>query len=365
MSSGEKEAFFILALFVRHSINNSIIIVDEPDLHLHPELARKLIRVMRVIQPQNQIWCATHSAELIDEAGRERTYFLRTSVDRSRVECTPATEEKAELTVLRDMYGYSGYVGISKKIVFSEGIESSADRKTFTNLFPQKADEIRIIPAGSHQELYRVNAAVLSLLESDFARCEFYLIRDHDFLSPAAVAKHASHAPGKLFVLSRYHIENYLLDEEMISAVLRKLYQIELSPEAVRSDLRQIAREMSASVLRDFAVSRLNELYQSEDCSVGKHSENHAILDSNGRKDDIITPLRTAILGKVQAINGDLNRRTDAVAVEAILDDAVSTIVTVACPRFRRYRVRCFDGAGGGSWRDGSLRGSSSLRRCA
>ena len=37
----------------------------------------------------------------------------------------------------------------------------------------------------------------------------------------------------------------------------------------------------------------------------------------------------------------------------------------MACPRFRRPRVRCFDGAGGGSWRDGSSHGNSSLRRCA
>jgi hypothetical protein len=37
----------------------------------------------------------------------------------------------------------------------------------------------------------------------------------------------------------------------------------------------------------------------------------------------------------------------------------------MACTRFRRHRVRCFDGAGGGSWRDGSLRESSSLRPCA
>jgi len=37
----------------------------------------------------------------------------------------------------------------------------------------------------------------------------------------------------------------------------------------------------------------------------------------------------------------------------------------LACTRFRRHRVRCFDGAGGGSWRDGSLRESSSLRPCA
>jgi hypothetical protein len=37
----------------------------------------------------------------------------------------------------------------------------------------------------------------------------------------------------------------------------------------------------------------------------------------------------------------------------------------LACTRFRRHRVRCFNGTGGGSWRGGSLRGSSSLRPCA
>jgi hypothetical protein len=37
--------------------------------------------------------------------------------------------------------------------------------------------------------------------------------------------------------------------------------------------------------------------------------------------------------------------------------------LAVACTRFRRHRVRCFDGTGGVSWRDGSLHGSSSLRR--
>jgi hypothetical protein len=36
--------------------------------------------------------------------------------------------------------------------------------------------------------------------------------------------------------------------------------------------------------------------------------------------------------------------------------------VLLACCRFRRHRVRCFDGIGGVSWRDGSLHASSSLR---
>jgi hypothetical protein len=36
----------------------------------------------------------------------------------------------------------------------------------------------------------------------------------------------------------------------------------------------------------------------------------------------------------------------------------------LACTRFRRHRVRCFDGTGGVSWRGGSLHASSSLRLC-
>ena len=36
----------------------------------------------------------------------------------------------------------------------------------------------------------------------------------------------------------------------------------------------------------------------------------------------------------------------------------------LACTRFRRHRVWCFDGTGGGSWRGGSSRESSSLRLC-
>jgi hypothetical protein len=36
----------------------------------------------------------------------------------------------------------------------------------------------------------------------------------------------------------------------------------------------------------------------------------------------------------------------------------------VACTRFRRHRVRCFNGTGGGSWKGENLHASSSLRLC-
>ena len=128
----------------------------------------------------------------------------------------PSNIRRAELQLLRDLFGFSGYVGISKKIVFTEGQRAGADRKTFVNIFPELSDEIRIIPVGSSTNLPGINRAVLSLLESDFARCDFFLIRDRDYLSQAAVSKYKNQSP-RLFILDRHEIENYLLDEEVIA----------------------------------------------------------------------------------------------------------------------------------------------------
>jgi hypothetical protein len=43
--------------------------------------------------------------------------------------------------------------------------------------------------------------------------------------------------------------------------------------------------------------------------------------------------------------------------------DQMYNSLCMSCCRFRRHRVRCFDGTGGGLWNDGDLRESSSLRR--
>src|SRR6516162_4778973 len=44
----------------------------------------------------------------------------------------------------------------------------------------------------------------------------------------------------------------------------------------------------------------------------------------------------------------------DAPRMEIVSKDRpADKLMPMACARFRRHRVRCFDGAGGGSWRDG------------
>jgi hypothetical protein len=329
MSSGEKEVFFILAFFIRNGVSRSPIIIDEPELHLHPELARKFIRQMRKIRPENQIWIATHSADLIDEAGRERTiYVRRKTADPSVAECVPADSEESEVSILRDLFGYSGFVGISRRIVFSEGDAASADRKTFSSLFPTLSDDIKIIPVGSASNLYRINRAILALLESDFARCEFFLIRDRDYLSDQSVEKHSAIAPGRLFILERHQIENYLLDEDVLAHVLKSIFQKQVTTAEVRASLFKIARSNSAAFLRDMVVSRYAELYQQEDCSIGNHSQAMSAIAATGEPNSgVLDALRASLRERIGTVNREVAERLEPNALDVIFDACQKQVV--------------------------------------
>ncbi|URZ07080.1 AAA family ATPase [Clostridium felsineum] len=65
LSSGEKQ-LFLRALSLKFlEVNNSIILIDEPEISLHPEWQRKIIDVYKSIGINNQLIIATHSPHVI------------------------------------------------------------------------------------------------------------------------------------------------------------------------------------------------------------------------------------------------------------------------------------------------------------
>lgn len=61
MSAGERAIFPILMDFARYNINNSIIIIDEVELHLHSPLQQALIRALPLFGNNNQFILTSHS----------------------------------------------------------------------------------------------------------------------------------------------------------------------------------------------------------------------------------------------------------------------------------------------------------------
>jgi ABC-type lipoprotein export system ATPase subunit len=66
MSSGERAVFPILFDFVKWSINCSVILIDEIELHLHPPLQQFLLQSLPKLGQDNQFIITTHSEEVLN-----------------------------------------------------------------------------------------------------------------------------------------------------------------------------------------------------------------------------------------------------------------------------------------------------------
>jgi len=64
LSAGERAVFPILVDFANWNINNSIIIIDELELHLHPPLQQALVRTLPKLGKNNQFIITTHSDDV-------------------------------------------------------------------------------------------------------------------------------------------------------------------------------------------------------------------------------------------------------------------------------------------------------------
>ena len=76
MSAGEQSVFPILYEFVRQQIANSVVLIDEIDLNLHPPAAQSLVRQLSKLSQNCQFIFTTHSDAVSDVIGEDDTYRL-------------------------------------------------------------------------------------------------------------------------------------------------------------------------------------------------------------------------------------------------------------------------------------------------
>ena len=86
LSSGEIEVLSMIGSFVMDRTGFDLVLVDEPELHLHPAWHRAIMRVLRRAAPGAQILCATHSEHILDAVySHQRFTLLRESDPRVRL----------------------------------------------------------------------------------------------------------------------------------------------------------------------------------------------------------------------------------------------------------------------------------------
>jgi hypothetical protein len=244
LSAGEKE---ILTTFIRfHQLRpkRATILLDEADAHLHPDLERRYLEVLREVGKGNQVWLTTHSPEMMIAAGSDSLFTVLKGPSAAVPNQFQRVTTSQQLhTALSEMMGSRGLVSFNQRIVFIEGTDTSADREIYERLYPPNVHNISFVPAGDSSTVRKTADRVNDLLSMGSSGFQhFYSIVDGDLRRASAAPTNAG---ARLFHLPVYHVENFLLDPELILGATMEV----LASKCTFSTSSEISNELKAIIL--------------------------------------------------------------------------------------------------------------------
>lgn len=248
LSSGEQEVIKVLFDVARKDIRHSVIIVDEPELHLHPTLTFKLIEALKNIGDHtNQFIFLTHSPDLISTYYSTGDVYFIDQKDNGGNQAHRLSDLDHEHKEVASLVGQNlGMFAIGKKLVFVEGEKSSIDRLSYQKIAQVIDPEIRVLPAGSVLNILTLNNIEEQIRKAIFG-IDLYMVRDRDGLSDEQVA--ALEKNGRIKCLKRRHIENYFLDDEVLFMVAQRLYLTEGNPSLTREHIAETTKKIAEESL--------------------------------------------------------------------------------------------------------------------
>lgn len=242
LSSGEKEVVDILLdLYLRQDeYNDTIFLIDEPELHINTSIQKKLLLEINNLVGQNcQIWLATHSIgflRALQEDLKDECQIIQfqkginwASTQQTLVPIKKSLSKWKEIfeTALDDLTGLVS----PKRIIYCEGkdkpglkgAEKGFDAKVFNNIFGEKYHDTLFISSGGNTELDQRSEIALAILTKVFSDIEIFVLKDRDVSSGKKNDENDRQVylktnPNHFRIMKRWEIENYLFDKEVLKA---------------------------------------------------------------------------------------------------------------------------------------------------
>jgi energy-coupling factor transporter ATP-binding protein EcfA2 len=277
--------------FLSRTPQSATVILDEPDVYMHADLQRKLIRFLT--SRYKQIIIATHSIEIMSEVEPDNILVI----DKTKKASIYTSHFPAVQKLIQNIGSLQNIqlarLWSAKKMVFVEGKDISILKRIQNRLFRDSDEPFDMFPnmsiggwggwnyaIGSSMLLKNaVDSSILSycILDSDYHTAEEIALRYKD-----AKAKHVN-----LHIWRKKEIENYLL---VPSALLRIIVRGKRSTKSVSIEilgnkLHDIAEQFKEEVTDNYAnqIHRLNKGYESG----AAHKEARKIIAQLWKRDQL------------------------------------------------------------------------------
>ena len=240
-----------------------IVLLDEPDAHLHPNLQTALAKSLREIQNELgvQIIISTHSTSIIRAANPNEIVPISSSSDL----LTPLlTSDQVEAEILDRIDAYSlGKSVISGKLVFFEDsnleIFETFDKIANTQCLNGAYTVPVITGRGKDDKVpFYLPDVINKLLRKEI---EIHLVRDGDSMTQEwrdALQRYAEKKGIFLHLLKRHEIENYIIEPELIfNAIQKRDPETNVTIEKIRDKIKEFLK--STISFSKFGFDRLIE----------------------------------------------------------------------------------------------------------
>lgn len=212
--------------FVVRARNGGTIVLDEPDVYMHPDLQRKLIRMLRA--QRSDLLIATHSTEILAEVDPENVLILDRDLPRSSY----ATDLPAVQRVVEGM-GSAQNLQIARlwrarALILVEGDDMKVLRRIHDLVRPTNALPLDAMPnwaIGGWNGWPSAIGSVEALQNSIHQSIRCYCILDSDYHLAQEIEDRKRRAKDRkieLHVHSMKEIENYLLVPSLIRRVIER-----------------------------------------------------------------------------------------------------------------------------------------------
>jgi hypothetical protein len=277
LSGGEKAAFDVLLDFVvkKREFNNTVFCIDEPEAHMNPRLQGALLGELLTLLPTgSQLWLATHSIGMmrrardlaalhagevifLDFEGRdfdqpqilEPMLPTRAFWERSlRV----ALDDLAELVAPKQVVVCEG------KPLGAVGGRIAVDANCYDLIFGAEFPDTRFLSAGNASDVAADRLAFTEAIKALARGIGVMRLIDRDDRSPQEIAALQAQ---KVKVLPRRHIESYLYDDEILTALCIQKGNAAVVPDLLADKEAAIAASVGRGNPPDDVKSASGEIY--------------------------------------------------------------------------------------------------------
>ncbi|KNY27941.1 ATP-dependent nuclease [Pseudobacteroides cellulosolvens] len=212
--------------FICRTKNSKTVILDEPDVYMHPDLQRKILRLLK--NRYAQVVIATHSVEIISEVDPKNIV----TIDKNSVNMRYSNNIKAVQNII-DSIGSVHNLSLvrlssAKKCLFVEGKDLKYLSKFHEKMYPKSEislESLPCIPLGGWSRLSDAFGAAKLFYSETQDAIKSYCILDSDYFSPDQISEKYNLAKENhlhLFVWERKEIENYLLVPKAIFRITQR-----------------------------------------------------------------------------------------------------------------------------------------------